>query len=159
MTTFTARYTRRTGTILLEGRPEKVFPLFEPVGEKHWAAGWEPHFVYPASEVAQEGAVFMTRYPDAGTATWTITRYEPEEFRVEYVRVVPGWHVGKVAVKCESEEGGRTKAQVTYSYTALSEEGNAFIERFTAEHYGEMMASWEKAINDYLRNGATLLHH
>lgn len=50
----------------------------------------------------------------------------------------------------------RTKAQVSYTYTALSESGNKFIVGFTQSYYDDWLASWERAINHYLATGETL---
>lgn len=36
----------RTSTITLNGPLGEVFPLFGPVREKEWAAGWEPRVLY-----------------------------------------------------------------------------------------------------------------
>ena len=49
MPTFLAQHLTRSHTIHLPATPRDVFPLFSSLGEKHWAQGWQPEMVYPAS--------------------------------------------------------------------------------------------------------------
>ncbi len=156
---FTASHVSRSHTIHLDAPPRQVFPLFEPIGEKAWAEGWEPTLLFPADGAAQPGAVFTTRHPDESETIWMITGYDPARFHLGYLRVTPGSRVGKIDIACQEAPGGTTRASVIYTFTALSEQGNAFIARFTQAHYQEMMAAWEQAINSYLAQGHVRRHH
>jgi len=53
MSVFIAQQVTRSHTIHLPATPHEVFPLFSPLGEKHWAQGWEPEMLFPSSGVAQ----------------------------------------------------------------------------------------------------------
>ena len=89
-----------------------------------------------------------------------ITRYDGENAQIEYLRVTPGSRVGNVQIRCEAGPDDTTKAHVTYTFTALSEHGNAYVETFTEAHFRHhMMAWWQKAINHYLATGETLKAH
>ncbi len=156
---FIAQRVSRTQTICLSALPERVFPLFEPIGEKAWAEGWEPQMLFPASGVAEPGTVFTTRNSEGNESIWTMSVYDPVNFHLAYLRTTPGSLVGQIDIHCQEESDGTTGASVTYTFTALSEDGNEFTARFTEAHYQAMMADWERAINHYLAHGQVLPHH
>ena len=159
--TFTASHISRSHAILLDAPPDQVFPLFEPVGEQSWATDWKPAFLFPPSGAAQVGAVFTTQvHEDDGQDTiWVMSAYEPANFRLAYLRVTPGSRVGIIDISCREMPVDATEATVTYTFTGLSDEGNEFIARLTPVHYQEYIASWETAINQYMRSGQSLAHH
>lgn len=144
----------RTATIRLNAAPERVFPLFTPEGERHWAEGWNPVYRYPASGVVEPHAVFVTSRNGRETI-WTVLHYDPAAMRVAYDRVTPGMHAAIVEVGCEPGPAGTTLAHVTYTFTGLSDEGNQFVQSHTEEAYRAMIAEWETAINQYLATGQT----
>lgn len=151
---FEAKHISRSRTIILNGPPEVVFPLFTPAGETHWVRDWRPVYLHPASGRTEEGMVFVTKH-DREETYWSLVRFDAERGLVRYARVTPGSRFGLVEVICEDGGGMRTRATVTYRYTALTEAGNAFIDGFTAERYREMIDSWQVEIDDYLaRSGA-----
>jgi Polyketide cyclase / dehydrase and lipid transport len=157
--TFTPLYVSRSGVIHLPAAPEQVFPLFEPLGEMRWAQGWAPHMLYPAAGEACIGMVFTTQHPGEAETTWTVAAYDPERCHITYVRQTPGSRVGVIDVACTSVEEHASRVTVSYIFTSLSEEGNAYIAAFTEDHYSAYMADWEHAINHYLRHGVLLQHH
>lgn len=155
---FVAQHVQRTQTIRLAAPPSKVFPLFEPLPEREWAEGWEPTMLFPLSGVAEAGAVFTSHYPGEPDTIWAISAYDKASSHITYVRVTPGLQVAFVDIQCEESEGGTTNATVSYTFTALSEAGNALIGRNTQEHYQHLMMQWERAINHYLLHGKRLKH-
>jgi hypothetical protein len=162
MDTFAAAHVTRTGTLHLAAPPARCFPLFEPIGEKRWAAGWEPRMLYPASGEATEGSVFITQdaaHPGEPETIWSIVAYDPRRYRIAYVRVTPAVRLGHIDITCVAATAGTTRTHVTYTFTALSDHGNAALAAFTEEHYAEWMKSWEQAINHYLQHGRAMPHH
>jgi hypothetical protein len=153
--TFHAARVVRTATIRLNGPPARVFPLFTPEGERAWAEGWNPVYRYPAAGIVEPHAVFVTRGHDGRETIWTVMHYDPQRMQVLYDRITPGMHAAIVEVACEPAPDGATLAHVTYTFTGLSGEGNAFVERHTDEAYRAMLTEWESAINEYLRTGRT----
>ncbi|HYP40588.1 MAG TPA: hypothetical protein VEX13_09540, partial [Chloroflexia bacterium] len=99
MAQFEANHVERRATITLVAPPDKVFPLFEPVGEKAWAAGWDPRFVYPQNEEAGEGAVFKVEAKSGPDTIWVISRYDREHNAIEYLTVKPDTRVGRIHVE------------------------------------------------------------
>ena len=156
---FIAQHFIRTQNMHLFAPPERVFPLFDPIGEKQWAAGWEPEIIYPLSGEVEEGMVFTTGSPGEEQAIWTIIAFDAARWCISYLRVTPGSHVATINIRCEDNLDETTRASISYKFTALTEQGNDYVARFTGEHYREWMSSWEKAINYYLRHGHALQHH
>ena len=149
-TLFTANHIERTHTIEIRGRREKIFPLFSPLGEKDWVPDWDPTFHYPRSGELVEGGVFTTSREGEQDTIWLVMEFEPLEFRVKYARVTPGSRVAVVEVRCEEADGGATRAQVSYTFTALSDGGNEYLAEFNEAHYRDYIESWRPAIDDYL---------
>jgi len=157
---FAGKSVTRSGAIHLNGPITKIFPLFEPIGEKAWAPGWEPQMVYPASGVAQNGTVFLT-YDDHGKneTYWTIIEYDTQRHRVTYINVIPNYQVRRITVECREIAPDKTDATVTYSYTGTTSRGNDDLLKKTEEHYAAEMQHWTHAINYYLETGKQIEMH
>jgi hypothetical protein len=149
MEDFSPQRVSRTHRIVLDAPPERVFPLFTPLGERAWVPGWAPRFLWPADGEAVEGAVFLTRAAGELETIWTMIAHEPGR-RVAYTRTTPGSRAGIVEVRCEPHGGGRTVAHVTYTYTALSARGNDFLAEWTEAEYRPSIDGWQTAINTHL---------
>ena len=136
----------------LKAPPEQVFPLLCPVREKEWVEGWDPRIVYSSSGYAENDCIFITSDGDA-EAIWMVIYYDPENYKVEFVKVTPGITAGRISIILYGDEDKGTIAEITYTYTALSERGRTFIEQFTVEAYQAFMKNWEDALNYYLLTG------
>lgn len=119
--------------------------LFTPEGERAWAEGWDPKWHWPVDGETREGMVFTTDHGGEHTI-WTLCRYEPGEGRVQYVRTTPGSRVGVVTVRCTAAGPGRTRVDVSYEITALTEAGNAAIEALAEAKFASYIDSWREAI-------------
>jgi len=151
MSMFEAKHVMRSHTIEIQARPETVFPLFTPLGEKKWVDGWDPILHYPRSGEAMKGAVFSTCSEGEAETVWAIVEYDPPKRCAKYLRVTPGSRVAVVEVQCSEAAGGATRARVTYTFTALSEEGNRYVSDFTEDRYREYIDSWKEAIHRFLK--------
>ncbi len=158
MSTFAAQQITRTHTIHLSAASEVVFPLFSPLGEKHWEPDWNPAMLYPVSGAAQIGTVFTTQHTDEPVKIWTIVGYDREQMRISYLNVAPTSHLSRIDIGCEAIGTQATSTTITYTLTALTPQGNAYLERFTEEHYQVYIASWQRAITHYLAHGQPLAH-
>ena len=134
--------------------PAQVFPLLCPVREIEWAADWLPDLVVSTSGVAERDCVFIT--PDEfGTATWYVTRHEPEKWFVEMLKILPGVTACRLEIQLIAD-GEQCLADVTYTHTSLGEAGDKFVARFTADHYQKFMQAWEMELNHFLKTGCSL---
>jgi hypothetical protein len=148
---FTPLHETRTATIVLHAPPEHAFPMFEPEGERAWAPGWDPRWVHPLDGRACEGGVFVTG-ADGQDTIWTITAHDPPA-HVRYSRVTPRVHAVTVDVRLRPRDAGQTHAQITYTLTALTPDGNRAVEEMTARYDG-WMVEWEQSINRALETAA-----
>jgi hypothetical protein len=150
MTQFMARHIARTTTIRLSAPPSQVFPLFAPLGEKLWAPEWNPVMIYPSAGSPETNAVFTTQDHEGPPTVWIIVQFDPTQLQVTYVRVAPHSHVATIAVHCVGEGAETTAAKVSYTFTGLTEHGNAYIDTFSEDYYRAWIQQWEVAINHYL---------
>lgn len=147
---FHAERVIRSGRFNLDTTPDKAFPLFTPLGEYHWAHGWNPEILYPADGHPVEGLLFRTS--DHGGMYWWLTRYEPAKHLIEYHAVAPAGFGRNIRVECKSA-GNRTEVVVTDTYVGLSEHGNEFIRSLDEAAYARKMKGWEEPISRYLKTG------
>jgi hypothetical protein len=142
----------RRGTIDLPLPIERAFPLFTPLGEKRWVEDWDPTFLHPPDGETQEGRVFTTAH-GGETTLWSCTAFEPAAHHARYVRVTPTSRFGFVDVRCEALAAERTRVHVGYSYTALSEQGEADLAALTDAAFAEMLDDWRAMIDRHIQGG------
>lgn len=145
----------RTASLRIAAPPSVAFPLFGPIEEQRWAAGWAPTMIYPATGEIERGAVFTVAHEEGEPSVWTIVELDPAAYRIAYVRVRPASHVARIDIVCAGEDGV-TRADVAYTFTALTEQGNAYVNSFSEARYAEWIRSWEQAIDHLLRYGVQL---
>ncbi|MGH9522471.1 MAG: hypothetical protein ACRD3E_08060 [Terriglobales bacterium] len=145
---FHAQRVVRTAHLNFQAAPEVVFPLFTPLGEKHWAKGWDPKLLYPADGNPVEGMLFYTA--DHEGTWWWLTRYDPANHTVEYHVVAPAGLARNIRVQC-AVKGGGTEVTVTDTYIGLNEHGNEFVRSLDEASYAQKMKGWEAPIKAYLQ--------
>jgi hypothetical protein len=149
MSEFVARHVRREHTITVDAPVDRVFPLLTPAGEELWVSGWKPVYLHPTTGEMTLGMVFTT---GAGNDTtyWSVVHYDPVAHVARYARVTPVSRFGFVDVACTPAAAARTRVTVAYTYTALTEAGNAFIDAFTETSYRQMIEEWRTLMGVYL---------
>lgn len=134
----------------LSGKPEEVFPLLCPVREREWEEDWNPLMVYTKSGFAETDCVFLTG-EETPSSIWVITRFDPLNYEIEIVKVTPGMTVGKIRIALSENGKSGTVAMVTYQYTAISPEGEAFVREYSEEFFEQFMQFSESALNRFLK--------
>lgn len=132
----------------LHAPPEVVFPLLCPEREREWVPGWNPTWIMSVSGVAEEDCVFATD-DEHGQSLWVITDHQPTTY-VRMYKLTPGLVLTRLDITLRLREANETSADVSYSYTALSENGAAWVAERTAAWYVRFMEQWEKELNTYL---------
>jgi hypothetical protein len=146
---FQARRIVCSASFVLPVAPDAAFAFFEPEGERAWAPGWSPRYLFPGDGRAEQGMVFTTG--EGGDETlWLMTSHDIIRHRVEYVRVTPGSRIGLVGVACEPHGATATEVTVRYTLTALGEAGNRQLDEFAAG-YDAYIDSWRDGIEKALR--------
>ncbi|MBI5030706.1 MAG: hypothetical protein HZB51_09275 [Chloroflexi bacterium] len=87
-------------------------------------------------------------------AIWVVTQWNPREFFVEFIKVIPGFTVGEIEIQLRQGMNDQTFAEISYSFTALSQKGVEFVEQFTVERYETFMQEWESELNHFLQTEA-----
>jgi len=139
----------RAAVISLDAKIDEVFPLFGPVREKDWAEGWNPEIIYCDDPLVEQGMVFRTKGIDEDYI-WTLTGFMPADYKVEYT-VHTSSRVWFIRVECK-DEGHRTSATVTYTYTAITADGIRLNLSAMEKTFEFDLGDWEVAINNYLRS-------
>ena len=146
---FQAERVVRTAHLSFAATPERVFPLFTPLGEKHWAKGWDPKMLYPADGHPVEGLLFYT--PDHEGTWWWMTRWEPDHDTVEYHVIAPAGLARNIRLQC-IKNGSGTEVNITDTYIGLNEHGNEFVRALDEAAYAKKMKGWEEPIRAYLNS-------
>ena len=141
---------RRTAEITVGLQRDQAMALFTPDGERRWAEGWDPHYPQPGRREGP-GAVFTTGHHGHQT-TWICVDHRPE--RIRYARVAHGMTAGTIAVDVLSSSERATLVGVTYDLTALTPDGERWLEAFNAEYETEI-AAWSAEIAAALRRSAS----
>lgn len=143
------RHVERRHAITLAAPVARVFPLFTPRGEERWIAEWRPDYIHPSDGETVEGMVFRTGQGDDLTL-WSCLAWEPAAHHVRYARVTPASRFGFVDVRCMALDAGRTEAVVTYTFTALNDAGEAWLDTLTAPAFAAMIDVWRAKIDAWL---------
>ena len=151
---FKSERVQRSADFIVNATVEKSFPLFGPLLEMEWAAGWEPRVIYLEQKYVEEHMIFKTKSQYGEDYLWAVTQYDPVKYFIEYT-VTASERIWFIRVICKSYED-KTKVSVTYSYTGLSEKGNQQNREALARMFENELKDWEKAINYYLETGKQL---
>lgn len=156
---FKATQATKTYIQLNEATPDRIFPLLCPVREADWLDGWEYEMIYSKSGLVEENCVFATPHHGKEKTLWHVTKHDPQQYEVSFVRFTPHENVVKIDIRLIDNHDGTTAAHIAYQYTALSKAQNDFIENELENSFHASMQWWEKAINHYLATGEMLKKH
>jgi hypothetical protein len=140
-------HTSEQFTFVANASPADIFPLLGADGERAWAPGWEPEFLWPARPGDQAGMVFQIAH-GRRTATWVNTLFDPLSGRVQYVYVVPEVVVTVITLQLHPQGAG-TEVVVRYERTSLSPESDSVV-RVMADHDRAAGPEWAGQINAHL---------
>jgi hypothetical protein len=141
-------HTREQFSFVVLAQLEVAWPLFGAQGERAWAPGWDPAFIWPREPVDQEGMVFKIEHA-LGTATWVNTVFDPLSMRIQYVYVIAEVVATVISLRLRSL-GEATQVAVTYERTALCEAANDRVRELAVSDKaaGE---EWNRQIEMYLQ--------
>lgn len=137
----------RTGHILLDGAVEDIIPLFTPLGETRWVPDWQPVFIDPVDGATTHGMVFRTSHDNEETI-WACCDWRPEDGYVRYARVTPSSRFVFVEVHCRQRNAVQTEVEITYHLTALTPEGERYVEGLSEAKYASMLEEWHRLISE-----------
>ena len=142
----------RSFTQHLSSPPAAVFELLCPVREAEWVNDWRPKLVLSDSGHAEPGCIFITPgIPE--DALWLMTEYDPDAFRLQITKMIPGVVVGQISISLAAAGDDGCTAEINYAYTSISDHGDRALEEFTDDHFNAFMEIWEKELNHFLSTG------
>ena len=144
-------HTREQFSIVVKATAEAAWSLFGADGERAWAPGWDPRFIWPLDPHDREGMVFEIAH-DLGTAIWVNTCFDQAAGRVQYVYVIPQIVVTLISLRLVPA-GQESHVHVTYERTALNDSAT---DRIRALALGDRAAGeeWRAQIDRYLQSNA-----
>lgn len=150
---FKARKAKRVHTYKCSAGPEKVFPLLCPVREFDWIPGWECDVIYSESGFNEQGCIFKTQKPYNTETTWVTVTWDVENYIVEFVEFAKDSLIVNLRVSLKPDTDNKAIATWEFTFTAVSETGNAFIEGYTEDKFKLVAGGLEKTMNYYLETG------
>ncbi|MEJ2098951.1 MAG: hypothetical protein P8X68_03115 [Desulfobacterales bacterium] len=153
---FKAKRVTRRYIQTLNAEPSVVHALICPVRETEWLDGWDYDLIFSQSGLAEAGCVFISRNKGEKDTIWMITKRDDQNFETEFARITPESRVASLTIRIEDGGNHTSRMHIAYTFTALNEEGNRFIENFTEQNFVQDMKFWEAALNHYLETGRPL---
>jgi hypothetical protein len=153
---FTSKRVTRSYRQTIFAAAKEIFPLLCPVREADWLDGWQYEMIYSESGLAEEGAVFSTPHHDTNQTIWIVTKYDTQNYVIEFARFTPESRTCILKITVTDANNNHSHVDISYTYTALTEMGNSFIDRFTQESFLKSVQFWEDAMNHYIRSGKKL---
>ena len=144
----TALHTREQFSFIARAPLDVAWPLFGAEGERAWAPGWEPEFMWPREPIDQEGMVFKISH-ELGPAVWVNTAFDKAAKRIQYVYVIPEVVATVISLHLVPS-GHSTRVDVTNERTALSEAACDQV-RDMAQADKAVGEEWSRQIDRHLR--------
>ena len=95
--------------------------------------------------------------PGRPETVWMITRHDPTEKVVEFVRVTTGLAATRLRVQVDAGADDSSSVHITYTFTPLGAAGVAFVrETHSEDAFRRDMAWWQDSMNHWLRSGEIL---
>jgi hypothetical protein len=152
---FQSKVLNRKGTFHINGSLNEIFPLLCPKREEDWIPGWQCETIYSESGYNEEGAVFRTTKAYGTELYWTTLQYDSERKYIDFLLNAPRLFNCRFTFSLVEDDTGMT-ALVSQSFTSLSGEGSALVERISQEDLQERLDSLELHINHYLKTGTMI---
>ena len=77
---------------------------------------------------------------------WTCLSWQPDQFHVRYLRMMPASRVAFVDVQCVLDGPARTRVQVGYQIQALTAHGEAYLKDFSQSVFASSIDDWADLI-------------
>jgi hypothetical protein len=136
-------------SMLLQAPPERVFPLLCPVREAEWIPGWSADILHSASGVAELGCVFRTRDEEGRERIWTVSRYEPEAGKIQFVQFVAGLAVIRLDIALDPTPEG-CRALWIYTVMGLTQGRDSFFSHYQEAPFQDHMGHLRELLAAHL---------
>jgi hypothetical protein len=129
---------------------DRVFPLLCPVREREYLDDWTAEILFSESGVAEKGCIFQTPNAEGPPTTWYITEHDRAAGSIVFVMFTPESRVSRLDISLASIDHATTRVSLTYTHTAITPAGQAFISAFTEAAFTAKMKNFETKLNEFL---------
>jgi len=149
---FKAAQFTRSGVIHCKAAVEEVFPLLCPKREEEWIPGWECETIWSNSGSNEEGAIFRTTKPYGTELYWTTLQYDINNRVVDFLITAPRLYMFRFKIELHVNGDGLLAITFTQVFTAISEQGNTFLNRYRGEDFGARLKSLDEFMTRHLED-------
>jgi len=135
--------------------PDAVFPLLCPRREYEWIESWECEILYSESGFAEDNCIFKTG-SSGSEEIWTVSCYDPQQRRIEFVIVKPDSHVQKLDVRVEHAGDKTSNVYWRRTCTSLTPQGDRSVDGLGGAEFDEMMGLLGRMLEHYCATGEML---
>ena len=153
---FKAKRISRHYRQIINAGSDVILPLLCPDRETEWLDGWEYRMIYSESGRTELGAIFSTSREGEEDTVWILTKHDLKAHEVDFARVTPNSRTCILNIAVKAKDANSSYVDITYTYTGISDHGNAFIDNYTEEMFLGMATFWEKSMNYFLETGKKL---
>ena len=151
----------RTHSCQIHAPRAEVFPLLCPTREHEWLEPWTAtgsgHLYYSASGYNEQYCMFESKIiPMWGPEIWITSRFDPDAFTIQFIRVQPDTVVIISDVSLVAREDGTTQYELTETLTALTDAGADILEGLTQEAFDMHMGVLTSTLDHFCRTGEML---
>jgi hypothetical protein len=151
---FKAKQCSLSASQTLLATPEKVFPLLCPTREYDWIENWKCDLICSKSGFAELDCIFTTDFPGDEKDVWVVDQYLPNQV-IQFIRVSAN-RVIRYRITLTDQANGQTTALWEQKVTALTEDGNNYVESLSNLEFGLKIKGLELMINYFLETGEML---
>jgi len=109
--------------------------------------------IYSKSGLAAEGCIFSTPGDGEEDTVWVISRYDSKNHLIEFTRFTPGSRTCVLTVATTPMGETASNVDISYTYTGITADGNAWIDNFTEDTFLDAVKFWERSMNHFLETG------
>jgi hypothetical protein len=142
----------RSGIVHCKATVEEVFPLLCPKREEEWIPGWECETIWSNSGYNEKDAIFRTTKPYGTELYWTTIQYDIHERIVDFLITAPRLYIFRFKIELNVNSDGSLAITFRQTFNSISEEGNAFIERYRNDDFGGRLKNLEEFMNRHLED-------
>ncbi len=139
---------------LLYASPAEIFPLLCPKREYEWIPTWKCEMIYSESGYAEQDCIFATHFPNESSEIWVVDKFEKNK-KIQFIKFAEN-RVIRYSVSLTDNHDGTTTALWEQTITALSEEGNFYIETFDDNNFSAKIKTLENLLNHFITTGEML---
>lgn len=132
-----------------------VFNQLGPIEQSQWLAKQPNQYICPNNVRSENECVFSFNAEDH-TATWFISRFEPENSFIQFLIFHPGLFIERQDITVSSRGTNRSRVRWTRTFTALDSEGQNILADLTEEQLINHASETVDGLRNFLEHNESL---